>query len=32
MTAISASQLLVVGGADSMNRRLDDAWIFDLEQ
>ena len=25
------TQLLVVGGADSMNRRLDDAWLFDLE-
>ena len=25
-------QLLVVGGADSMNRRLDDAWLFDLEK
>ena len=26
------AQLLVVGGADSMNRRLDDAWLFDLEK
>ena len=32
MAAISPSKLLLVGGADSMNRRLDDAWIFDLEQ
>lgn len=31
MVAVGATKLLVVGGADSMNRRLDDAWLFDLE-
>ncbi len=32
MCAVGDSRLLVVGGADSMNRRLDDAWLFDLER
>lgn len=27
----SALPLAQVGGADAMNRRLDDAWSFDLE-
>ncbi|KAL4431596.1 hypothetical protein ABPG77_001438 [Micractinium sp. CCAP 211/92] len=31
MVAVSGNKLLVVGGADAMNRRLDDAWVFDLE-
>jgi hypothetical protein len=31
MVAVGASKLLVYGGADSANRRLDDAWVFDLE-
>lgn len=25
-------RLLLVGGADSLNRRLDDCWLFDLER
>lgn len=33
MVAVAGgTKLLVVGGADSMNRRLDDAWMFDLER
>ncbi|KAI3436230.1 hypothetical protein D9Q98_002284 [Chlorella vulgaris] len=32
MAAIGNGKLLVVGGADSTNRRLDDAWLFDLER
>ncbi|KAL4458993.1 hypothetical protein ABPG75_013858 [Micractinium tetrahymenae] len=31
MVAVGDSKLLVVGGADAMNRRLDDAWVFNLE-
>lgn len=26
-----APSAVQVGGADAMNRRLDDAWVFDLE-
>ncbi|PRW60075.1 rab9 effector with kelch motifs [Chlorella sorokiniana] len=32
MVAVSPSKLLLVGGADSLNRRLDDCWLFDLEK
>lgn len=31
MVALSPNRLLVYGGADSQNKRLDDAWVFDLE-
>ena len=31
MTAVGPGKLLLVGGADSLNRRLDDAWLFDLQ-
>ncbi|KAI7835438.1 hypothetical protein COHA_010667 [Chlorella ohadii] len=31
MVAVGPSRLLLVGGADSLNRRLDDCWVFDLD-
>jgi len=31
MMAVGPSRLLLVGGADSLNRRLDDCWVFDLD-
>ena len=31
MVAVGPGKLLLVGGADLLNRRLDDAWLFDLE-
>jgi hypothetical protein len=31
MAALGPTRLLVYGGADSLNRRLDDAWVLDLE-
>ena len=30
MAAVGPSLLLVYGGADAGNKRLDDAWLFDL--
>ena len=32
LVALGSGRLLLVGGADAMNRRLDDAWVFDLER
>jgi hypothetical protein len=29
---VGGGRLLVVGGADALNRRLDDAWLFDTEK
>eukprot|EP00887_Chlorella_sp_A99_P006672 scaffold3.g6672.t1 len=31
MAVVGDSKLLVYGGADSTNKRLDDAWVFDLQ-
>ena len=31
MVALGSSRLLLYGGADAMNRRLDDLWLFDLD-
>jgi hypothetical protein len=32
MAPVGGGRLLVVGGADALNRRLDDAWLFDTEK
>ena len=32
LVPLSPRALLLYGGADSLNRRLDDAWVFDLER
>lgn len=32
MAPVGDGRLLVVGGADALNRRLDDAWLFDTEK
>lgn len=31
MVAVGPNKLLLYGGADALNRRLDDMWIFDVE-
>lgn len=30
MIPLAPTKLLLYGGADSLNRRLDDLWVFDL--
>ena len=31
LVVLTPRLLLLYGGADSLNRRLDDTWLFDLE-